>query len=174
MNNLPLQWSVDISWRFLHQVHIPASQMTKQLVWPEAGVGKISSTMYLTFGVAIFKWIPNLGAAIISEWMILLPSPTHAIVRPYRLPKCSWLTKHWKHYLKQLYVHFTVSQNLSTFKKWDRRKQGINKTAKTKRRNRWTNLKKIETHCNWGLWKPVSITVFQSQLLLFFVRLIYW
>jgi len=53
------------------------------------GGGNLKYYMYLTFGVAIFKSIPNLGAAIISEWMILLPSPTHAIVRPYRLPKCS-------------------------------------------------------------------------------------
>ena len=36
-----------------------------------------------------------------------------------------------------------------------------------KRRHEWTNLKKIETDCNCGLWKLVCLTVFQSSFLLF-------
>ena len=38
---------------------------------------------------------------------------------------------------------------------------------KYKSRHGWTNLKKIETDCNWGYGKPVSLTVFQRSFLLF-------
>ena len=34
-------------------------------------------------------------------------------------------------------------------------------------RHRWTNLKKIQTDCNCGFWKLVSLIVFQSSFLLF-------
>ena len=39
--------------------------------------------------------------------------------------------------------------------------------SKCKRLHGWTNLKEIETDCNGGFWKHVSLTVFQSSFLLF-------
>jgi hypothetical protein len=42
--------------------------------------------LYSTFGVAMFKFIPTFGAAIIKECMILLPSPTQATFKPCRYP----------------------------------------------------------------------------------------
>ena len=40
----------------------------------------------LTLGVAILRLIPRRGAAIMIEWMMLLPSPTQANVRPLSEP----------------------------------------------------------------------------------------
>ena len=34
--------------------------------------------------------------------------------------------------------------------------------SKYKYRHGWTNFKKIETDCDWGFWKRVSLTSFQS------------
>ena len=42
----------------------------------------------------------------------------------------------------------------------------MNNTALYKRTHGWTNLKKIETDCNFGFWKLVSLTVFQRSFFL--------
>ena len=44
-------------------------------------------------GVATAISIPTFGAPNISECAMLLPSPTHAIFRPFSFPKCSQAVK---------------------------------------------------------------------------------
>ena len=83
-----------------------------------------------------------------------------------------FIKRHLKEMCNKIYQKYSNHENChqtewninkNTYLLKREKKQGVNNTASTKKRNRWTKLKKIGLDCNCSFWKLVSLTVFQNS-----------